>query len=133
MVDATEKKGGGRRGHLWELPARGAAYGLTPRPRRQCGELKLQPGSAGHRHWPEDLGKALGLCVCLSPFPRLEINAGFARRCRFTAEQKMGILAELMQPGASMNHVARRNRLSPSLIFVGSAWPAADLVDRQLS
>lgn len=50
-------------------------------------------------------------------FSKIEIITGIARRRRFTAEQKMAIIAETMQPGVSMSYVARRHGLSPSLVF----------------
>lgn len=50
-------------------------------------------------------------------FSKVEIITGIARRRRFTAEQKMAIIAETMQPGVSMSYVARRHGLSPSLVF----------------
>ena len=40
-----------------------------------------------------------------------------ARRRRFTTEQKLGVVAETMQPGMSISYVARRHGLSPSLVF----------------
>ena len=50
-------------------------------------------------------------------FSKVEVITGVARRRRFTAEQKMAIIAETMQPGVSMRYVARRHGLSPSLVF----------------
>jgi transposase len=50
-------------------------------------------------------------------FSKVEVITGVARRRRFTAEQKMPIIAETMQPGVSMSYVARRHGLSPSLVF----------------
>jgi transposase len=50
-------------------------------------------------------------------FSKVEVITGVARRRRFTAEQKMAIIAETMQPGVSMSYVARRHGLSPSLVF----------------
>lgn len=50
-------------------------------------------------------------------FSRVEIITGVARRRRFTAEQKMAVVAETMQPGMSISYVARRHGLSPSLVF----------------
>jgi transposase len=50
-------------------------------------------------------------------FSRVEIITGVARRRRFTAEQKLAVVAETMQPGTSISYVARRHGLSPSLVF----------------
>jgi transposase len=50
-------------------------------------------------------------------FSRVEVITGVARRRRFTAEQKLAVVAETMQPGMSISYVARRHGLSPSLVF----------------
>jgi transposase len=50
-------------------------------------------------------------------FSKVEIITGVARRRRFTAEQKLAVVAETMQPGMSISYVARRHGLSPSLVF----------------
>lgn len=50
-------------------------------------------------------------------FSKVEIITGVARRRSFTAEQKMAIIAETMQPAVSMSYVARRDGLSSSLVF----------------
>lgn len=50
-------------------------------------------------------------------FSRIEVITGVARRRHFTAEQKLAIVAETMQPGMSISYVARRHGLSPSLVF----------------
>jgi transposase len=50
-------------------------------------------------------------------FSRVEVISGVARRRRFTAEQKLAIVTETMQPGMSISYVARRHGLSPSLVF----------------
>ncbi|WP_246206053.1 IS3 family transposase [Propylenella binzhouense] len=50
-------------------------------------------------------------------FSRAEVISGVARRRRFTAEQKLAIVAETMQPGMSISYVARSHGLSPSLVF----------------
>jgi transposase len=44
-------------------------------------------------------------------------HRGVARRRRLTAEQKLAVVAETMQPGMSISYVARRHGLSPSLVF----------------
>jgi transposase len=48
---------------------------------------------------------------------RVEVFAGIQRRRRYTAEQKMALVQEAMQPGMTMPYVARRHGISPSLIF----------------
>jgi transposase len=48
---------------------------------------------------------------------RVEIFAGIQRRRRYTAEQKMAVVQEAMQPGMTISYVARRHGISPSLIF----------------
>jgi transposase len=48
---------------------------------------------------------------------KIEVNAGVARRRRFTVAQRMAIIAETLQPGISVSYVARRHGLSPSLVF----------------
>src|SRR5450631_3166841 len=48
---------------------------------------------------------------------RVEIFAGIQRRRRYTAEQKMALVQEAMQPGMTISYVARRHGISPSLIF----------------
>jgi transposase len=50
-------------------------------------------------------------------FSRVEVITGVARRRRFTAEQKLAVVAETMQPGMSISYVARRHGLSQSLVF----------------
>ncbi len=49
----------------------------------------------------------------------MEVITGVARRRRFTAEQKLAVVTETMQPGLSISDVARRHGLSPSLVFRG--------------
>jgi transposase len=50
-------------------------------------------------------------------FSKVEVITGVARRRRFSADQKLAVVAETMQPGMSVSYVARRYGLSPSLIF----------------
>jgi transposase len=50
-------------------------------------------------------------------FSKVEVITGVARRRRFSAEQKLAVVAETMQPGLSISYVARRHGLSPSLVF----------------
>lgn len=44
-------------------------------------------------------------------FSRIEVITGVARRRRFTAEQKVAVVEETMQPGMSISYVARRHGL----------------------
>lgn len=53
----------------------------------------------------------------MSEYSKVEVITGVARRRRFTADQKLAVIAETMQPGSSISYVARRHGLSPSLIF----------------
>src|SRR5579871_304622 len=48
---------------------------------------------------------------------RVEVLAGIQRRRRYTAEQKMSVVQEAMQPGMTISFVARRHGIAPSLIF----------------
>jgi transposase len=48
---------------------------------------------------------------------RVEVFAGIQRRRRYTAEQKMALVQEAMQPGMTISYVARCHGISPSLIF----------------
>jgi transposase len=48
---------------------------------------------------------------------RVEVFTGIQRRRRYTAEQKMAVVQEAMQPGMTISYVARRHGISPSLIF----------------
>jgi transposase len=50
-------------------------------------------------------------------FSKVEVITGVARRRRFSAELKLAVVAETMQPGMSVSYVARRHGLSPSLVF----------------
>jgi len=50
-------------------------------------------------------------------FSKVEVITGVARRRRFTAEQKLLVVNETLQPGMSISYVARRHGLSPSLVF----------------
>jgi len=47
----------------------------------------------------------------------VEVITGVARRRRFTTEQKLAVVNEMLQPGMSISYVARRHELSPSLVF----------------
>ena len=50
-------------------------------------------------------------------FSKVEVITGVARRRRFSAELKLALVAESMQPGMSVSYVARHHGLSPSLVF----------------
>lgn len=50
-------------------------------------------------------------------FSKVEVITGVARRRWFTAEQKLLVVNETLQPGMSISYVARRHGLSPSLVF----------------
>ena len=48
---------------------------------------------------------------------QVEIITGRERRRRYTAEQKLGLIEESMQPGMTISAVARMHGVSPSLLF----------------
>ena len=48
---------------------------------------------------------------------RVEIITGRERRRRYTAEQKLRLVEETMQPGMTVSAVARLHGVSPSLLF----------------
>src|SRR5579864_4661430 len=50
-------------------------------------------------------------------FSKVEVITGVARRRRFSAELKLAVVAETLQPGMSVSYAARRHGLSPSLVF----------------
>ena len=50
-------------------------------------------------------------------FSKVEAITGVARRRRFTAEQKLVVVIETLQPGMSISYFARRHGLSRSLVF----------------
>ena len=50
---------------------------------------------------------------------RLEIFTGVGRRRAWTAEQKAAIVAESVEDGGRVSHVARRHGLTPQQLF---AW-----------
>ena len=50
---------------------------------------------------------------------RVEVLGGVERRRRWSRDEKMRILAESLEPGATVAEVARRNDVAPSVLF---AW-----------
>jgi transposase len=48
---------------------------------------------------------------------RVEIITGRERRRRYSAEQKLALAEETMQPGMTVSAVARQHGVSPSLLF----------------
>jgi transposase len=48
---------------------------------------------------------------------RVEVLNGIERRRRWTRDEKARILAESLEPGATVTQVARRNDLAPSVLF----------------
>jgi transposase len=50
-------------------------------------------------------------------FISVDVVDRFERRRRFTTEQKLSILSEACQPGASLSAVARKHGLVPSQVF----------------
>ena len=48
---------------------------------------------------------------------RIEIITGRERRRRYSAEQKLTLVEETMQPGMTVSAVARQHGVSPSLLF----------------
>jgi transposase len=50
-------------------------------------------------------------------YRRIELITGGARRRRWTAEEKAGILAESFQPGAKVSDVARRHGVNRGLLW----------------
>ena len=52
-----------------------------------------------------------------SPSHRVEIITAVQRRRRWTAAQKMRIVEETLEPGASVSQVARRHEVAPNQLF----------------
>ncbi len=48
---------------------------------------------------------------------RIEIITGHERRRRYTAQEKVRLVEQTMQPGMTVSAVARLHGLSPSLLF----------------
>jgi len=53
-----------------------------------------------------------------NPIDRVEIISGTHRRRRYTAEEKVRLVEQTMQPGMTVSAVARLHGVSPSLLFV---------------
>src|SRR5689334_24231618 len=64
----------------------------------------------------EDLGVGLGIRLCRT-MPRVVLMTGRERRRRYTAEQKLRLVEETMQPGMTVSAVARQHGITPSLLF----------------
>ena len=52
-----------------------------------------------------------------SPSHRVEIITAVQRRRRWTAAQKMRIVEETLEPGATVSEVARRHEVAPNQLF----------------
>ena len=65
----------------------------------------------------EGLGVRLGMRLCRTTPERVEIITGRERRRRYSAEQKLALVEETMQPGMTVSAVARLHGVSPSLLF----------------
>ena len=50
-------------------------------------------------------------------YQRIEVITGTARRRRRTAEQKLRVIGEIYEPGASVSAVARRHDVAANLVF----------------
>ena len=61
-------------------------------------------------------------------FRRIEVITGVGRRRRWTEEEKAWIVAESLDPAASVSAVARRYGLHPSQLFVWRQRLAAPVV-----
>ncbi len=51
------------------------------------------------------------------PVSRIEVITSVERRRRWPIAEKVRLVEEAMQPGMSVSYVARRNGVSPSLLF----------------
>ena len=51
------------------------------------------------------------------PIDRVEIITGMQRRRRYTAEEKVRLVEQTMQPGMTVSAVARLHGVAPSLLF----------------
>ncbi len=52
-----------------------------------------------------------------NPIDRVEIITGMQRRRRYTAEEKIRLVEQAMQPGMTVSVVARLHAVTPSLLF----------------
>lgn len=50
-------------------------------------------------------------------FQRIEVITGVARQRRWSAEQKLRIIEESLEPGESVSSVARRHGVAPNLLY----------------
>ena len=50
-------------------------------------------------------------------YQRIELITGTARRRFWSAEEKLSIVEETLQPGASVSSVARRHGVAPNLVY----------------
>ena len=50
-------------------------------------------------------------------YRRIEVITGPARRRYWSAEEKLLIVEETLQPGASVSSVARRHGVAPNLVY----------------
>jgi transposase len=51
------------------------------------------------------------------PVERVEVITGIHRRRRYTAEEKVRLVEQTMQPGMTVSAVARLYGVAPSLLF----------------
>ena len=51
------------------------------------------------------------------PIDRVDIITGMQRRRRYTAEEKVRLVEQTMQPGMTVSAVARLHGVAPSLLF----------------
>jgi transposase len=51
------------------------------------------------------------------PIERVEIITGIQRRRRYTAEEKVRLVEQTIQPGMTVSALARLHGVSPSLLF----------------
>ena len=60
---------------------------------------------------------------------RVDIRVGVERRRRWSREEKLRIVRESLEPNAVVTDVARRNEVSPSLIYVWRRQALAGLME----
>ena len=66
------------------------------------------------------------------PIERVEIISGRDRRRRYTAQEKVRLLEQTMQPGMTVSAVARLHGVSPSLLFQWRREAAPELTGHGL-